>query len=625
MKSYGKNNNKKVIVIILIVLFVLIGLAASVLAMVLTGNIALNNEQKLAKGLKDTITKISEMYPEEENNFIQDYNKMYITPFEQETVITGSINQLDIGEMEENEEAKQMLTAIKEFVAGTKITNTIQADLNNRIIKENLKLGIEGAVEEISLDLEYNNNIIGFRSKELNEKYLTISKSDIEANEQYEDLIEIFEMIENVSKKTNFEALTFTDEEKLYFQENYTNIFRNYLTEETIIQTEGTITVDGKMKECSVVTLSFDKQKIQAIVGEILQKFESDITGKSIIVNKFKVLSEEFTEEDLLDIVAEIRDGVVNLKKDERIALTVYGTNFKTYAIELEIYENEQATKISLVLGKDIINLDVSDAVTKILTGTIVSNQVNVIIPDEEETMTLNLKKQGNITEFIVNGKGEEYNNSVIFTHEQFTKTELETKERYSIRYSLNAEDGGGDFTINVDSNFKYIDSIATTTFTNENSLNTISGNTTDLQNYINTVKTNGMDVLQKAQEKSGFIKQVLDIMQLNQNIGDETINVTTMPTSQTFNSQFDIYNGVQKGSVIKSLLEKVGTNNQNSTHIVTVVIVGPDNSIMLNTSNSVEMVIAMNDIVNSGEYIVAMAQYDEEGYLKTIAIKKNF
>ena len=63
--------------------------------------------------------------------------------------------------------------------------------------------------------------------------------------------------------------------------------------------------------------------------------------------------------------------------------------------------------------------------------------------------------------------------------------------------------------------------------------------------------------------------------------------------------------------------------NFQGGTHQIAVVII-EGNSILLNTTDAAQIILAMNSISAESQYTVLIPEYDTEGYIKTIAIKKN-
>lgn len=633
-----KKKSTKIVIILLIIIVLIIGaLAAGVGAMIFTGKIALTEKQKLAKGINDIKARFSS-YSTQEETLFQDYERMYTTPFESQTVITGKINELDIEGIDASQGASEIFNEIKEIVADTKITNNVQADLKNNIIVENLKLEIGDVVEEISLDFEYNENTIALRAKELNEKYLTLTKNDIESNSQYAELLESFDAVKQLCKKQDVSNLELTEEEIIHFQEYYKGVVTKYLTEDMITTTGATITVDGQVEKCSAVSVTFAKQQMQQIVGEYLKLFESDTTGKKIILNKLNSLENEITESDIQDLIDDLRSDLQTLPDDAKTIFTIYCNNFTTYGFDVILADSEDSSMIKIVFNNDATIIKLIDVEretgieTEVATITIRENELNVDLAEEETSMNLNLKEEGNILSLSIGMTTEGVNLKVLLTNEKVKNSETETLEKNTINLDLKSEEMVMDITLNIDSDLKYISSIQTTALTSDNSLNMITGTQTELQQYIMDATPKAQALLQKAQQNSVIVNAVVSsYIDINENleedendIPEDIVDLTSNQAVQTFNNMFTNYQGIQKGSTISMLLQTISINNQTGLNKVKLIIVDQNNEILVNTDNSSEIIIAQSDIISTANYAVAIAEYDTEGYIKTIAIKKN-
>lgn len=633
-----KNKNTKVVAILLIILLIVISLATATTAMMFTGKIALTDKQKLVKGFNDIKAKFNNKSTQE-NTLMKDFERMYTTPFESQTIITGKVNALEIEGVENNQEISEILNEIKTLVNNIKITNTVQADLKDEKMVENLKLEMGNVVEEISLDLEYNKDTIALRSKELNEKFLTITKDNAELDSQYEDLLEVFESFETLCEKPNFSQLEFTEEEIIHFQEYYKGVVSKYLTEDMITSTKSTVTVEGKETSCSAVSITLEKQHMQEIVGEYLQLFESDTIGKTIVLDKLKNTEIDITEEYIEDFIDDIRSELEYLDEDVKITFTIYCNNFKTFGFDIIFADSTSKSIIKTVFetNKTIIKLVLSEiedgksTATETELGTIIisDNELNVVLTAEDTYMNLNLKEEENKLTMMVSMKREDVSLNLTLKNEHIENTETEILEKNSINFAVKSEEVAIDITLNADSKLTYLSSIPITTLTSENSLNVLTGSQTDLQQYIMDATPKAQALLQTAQQNSEIINGLLSTYtEIQEDVNEVTENVNETVSNQavqSFNMLFEKFKGVQKGSSIKGLLDTITFNNQQGHRIVNVIIVDKNNTIKVNTNNSAEIVIAMNDIVNSGEYLVAIAEYDTEGYIKTIAIKQNF
>ena len=117
-------------------------------------------------------------------------------------------------------------------------------------------------------------------------------------------------------------------------------------------------------------------------------------------------------------------------------------------------------------------------------------------------------------------------------------------------------------------------------------------------------------------------------IVQQSQGIGDQVAEISGNQATTSFNSTFTKYQGSQKGSSIKTLLEEVSTNNatalKTSQHIVKVTI--KDEVAKLNidaTEDSQVLTQTASKIVGSGRYNVEMTEKDAEGYITLITITR--
>ena len=634
-----KNKSTKIVIILLIVIVLIIGaLAAGVGTMIFKGKIALTEKQKLAKGINDIKAKFSS-YSTQEANLLQDYERMYTTPFEAQTIITGKVNELDMEGLDAIQGANEILNEIKEIVEETKITNNVQADLKNNLVVENLTLEMGDVVEKIALDFEYNENTIALRAKELNEKYLTFTQNDIESNSQYEELLESFNAFEQLCKKQDVSNLEFTEEEILHFKEYYKGVVTKYLTDDMITSAETTITLDGQEEKCSAISVEFAKQQMQEIMGEYLKLFESDSTGKTIILNKLNSLEAEITESDIQDLIDDLRSDLQTLPYDAKTVFTIYCNNFTTYGFDVVFEDSEDSSIIKIIFNSDATIIKLIDSEresgieTEVATITIRENEFNIDLTAEDTAMNLNLKEEENKLSLSLGMSTEGVSLNVLATNEQVTNSETETSEKNIINLALKSEELVIDVTLNIDSNLKYVSSIQTTTLTSDNSLNLITGTPIELQQYIIDATPKAQALLQKAQENSKIVQTVMTSVQLNESqpntevtpeVDNGTENTISDQAVQTFNTLFTNYQGIQKGDAINMLLQTISTNNQTGAHKVKIIMVDPNNAILLNTDNSSEIIIAQSDIIKTDSYVVAIAEYDAEGYIKTIAIKKN-
>ncbi len=121
-------------------------------------------------------------------------------------------------------------------------------------------------------------------------------------------------------------------------------------------------------------------------------------------------------------------------------------------------------------------------------------------------------------------------------------------------------------------------------------------------------------------------------IVNSSQDVTDQVGDLTTSQSVSTFNNQFNKYQGTQKGSAVKKLLEEVATSNATNTetsqHFVNVTItgeskIGNGQNTTYFHDNKNGLTAAASKITTSARYEVVMETTDGEGYIDSISITK--
>lgn len=581
-------NKKKVLIIVAIVLIIIIALAGTALGMVLTGKVAITSKQKLAKGLVELTDKIS---IEEAKG----YEKMKTTPFEMQNVITANINKM---ELQDTSELQELLDEVNSVIKDTKITNTLQADLKNNIIKENLKVNLADIVKEISADVEYSNDRLSLRSKELNQKYLTLTKRDVESSTEYNELINIFKVFEEICNNETVN-LSLTEAEKTHFAQNYKDIFADYIKDSMIKDEKAQIVVDGETIKCDNVNFTLGKNQITELFEIYLNKLNQDTEGKNIIVNKFKSIDNSFSDQDLQKFIEDLKDRLSYLDEDINIKVSIYCTMFKTYGMNIKIEgivdEQNTAIEINMILGK-----------------------TNNIITINFPTGNISIKSENNKIEMVLEIYVEEYDAELKFslTNEVVNKTENSKTTKSTIGMLIQEEQNAIDIILNVDSSFRYINTIDT--MQNSDSINVLQ-ESDKLQEYSNEVVNNLTSIIQNATQNSELIKNIYYLASQSQSFSQ-----ANELTSKEFNSMFQDYTGNPSGESIKTLLQTLATSNQtNRMHKISVSIIENETTILNTTTEPQEISAATININPNNQYTILVTSLDNAGYITGIQIKK--
>ena len=605
-------SKKKILIVVAIVLIIIIALAGTVAGMVMTGKVAITTRQKLAKGFSDIGNKISTT--DLEKNF-KEQEKLYQTPFESETTITGKVNKIELSNSTGLEE---ILNEVENVVNNTKITNTLKADLKNNIINEKISVNMSDIVEEISADVEYNNDRISLKSKELNDKYITFTKNEVETNNQYADFAELFKMFEGICQKETA-GIYLTESDKAYFARNYGGILSEYITDDMLKEEKASIILDGQTKQCDNINFTLDKNQIAEIVGKYLKKLEEDQEGKQIIISKIKSVVNTFEEENLQEIIDDLKYELMYLEEGTTMKVSLYCTMFKTYGFNIDFYSGENYI-LNLILGEKEDNLKISTTEGEILNAIISEDKMKIAITGEENTAIVEMKT--NDTQKIITIEINDLQDNVkiagTLTNEQITKTENENKSNNTIQIALQVEDNNIDITLNIDTNLRYVNSIEKTEYTDTNSINIVTAEQSEIQQYITEIQNNTITLMQKATQNSKLIQEIYTLM-----IGGKKVQPQNQPV-QEFNSMFKNYTGIQRGSAMKTLLQQIATSNStNEIHKISVSIVEDGNPLLNVTKNVDEINSSINSIKDEKEYEVLGTSVDAEGYITEIEIRQ--
>ena len=119
--------------------------------------------------------------------------------------------------------------------------------------------------------------------------------------------------------------------------------------------------------------------------------------------------------------------------------------------------------------------------------------------------------------------------------------------------------------------------------------------------------------------EKS-YLTSMNDVIQTSSEIETETSDIIEDVSNDlstqlidTFNNQFNVYSGSQKGTSIKALIARIYANNDSGQEKVSVMF----NNVLYENND----VITIKEYVNNSDIYNVEFQYSTEGYIKTIII----
>lgn len=306
-KKMGKA--KKIVIAIIAILVVVVGVVA---VLGFTGKLDFNftKKSKADAGLG----KVGEVFTQTVTDFESEFNDAGLTmklldkeinEFEVNYDMSVDVNEIEVDGMDSEDE--EILDAIIDII------NNVEFNVNAKSNKDkgSLKLGATINEEPVSLEVAYDGEKVGFRSEELNEKWLAVELQEI--LDEYSDEFELDEesMAELEELMAAFEELitdlVLTNEEVEHFKSTYANMLADYILTLDIESEKDKIEVGDKEKNCTKTTITLDEDDIKNLLISYVEKAEDDKEGQKIVKEKINIVLDfvienaELFETDLYD------------------------------------------------------------------------------------------------------------------------------------------------------------------------------------------------------------------------------------------------------------------------------------------------------------------------------------
>lgn len=246
---------------------------------------------------------------------------------------------------------------IQDTINKSKITIESNADIKGK--KTQNKIGLYSDNSEIlSLDLITNDTKLGIGSKDLYDKYLSISLEDltkfIEKNSSEFDEEEL-EMILNSFSNSNiniYDLLYISDEDLKHFDETYRDCLTKLISKDCFT-TEKKVEVDvaDDTVKTTAYYLTLTGEDTYNFISELAKLIKDDSVLAKIITEKANLIleassEEKLSEDDVKELISKALDELLQeaeeLKdeKDSAIQIAIYSNKSKPVRIELNIIED---------------------------------------------------------------------------------------------------------------------------------------------------------------------------------------------------------------------------------------------------------------------------------------------
>ena len=574
INSVGKNKGTKLLrngIIIISILIVLLLVVFVVLYFC----------TDLLKSDKQLFFKYASQLVETEGGFVENnieafYNKKQQMPYENEGKFDFTV---DLGN-----NTNEQIDIANDFV----VNFSGKTDKTNNKAEQNIELKYS---DDVSWPLIYRHDgdIYGIQTDYVSSKYVAVENNNLKEFAEkvgMTDTSDVPEKIEIPEDKANFE---YTEEEKQTVQEKYMTILENQFRDDQF-QTEKND--DGTTRYILTMTNEELKNLVIALLNEL--KTDDVTLGKinNILSEQDLYTKNTIEAEDIDSIIESLQEG--NTEEGE-VQFIVAQKDSKLISISLN--QNDNNIQLTKNNQEDSVNYSIS---------------VNF----KFDTGLSSVETIGGTIYFSANYSGLNELNAV--------------KENYELGIAVQDNNGQqvGKYTYQFENNVNFVDSVNIDGLNEENAMILNNYEEESIQNFMIQLGERISNVNAEQMEKIGFnygnpmilmIPTSLGNVLLAQNL-DSTISESNMENSevQTFNNLFLKYEGNQRGTLVKSLIQEIENSNDNNESQVEVEFSG------LGLIRNEDLALAGEYIDNSNTYEISF-EYDDTGRINKVVIAGEF
>lgn len=574
INSVGKNKGTKLLrngIIIISILIVLLLVVFVVLYFC----------TDLLKSDKQLFFKYASQLVETEGGFIDNnieafYNKKQQMPYENEGKFDFTV---DLGN-----NTNEQIDIANDFV----VNFSGKANKTNNKAEQNIELKYS---DDVSWPLIYRHDgdIYGIQTDYVSSKYVAVENNNLKEFAEKVGMADTSDVPEKIEVPENTTSFEYTEEEKQTVQEKYMTILANQLRDD---QFQAERNEDGTIRYILTMTNEELKNLVIALLNEL--KTDDVTLGKinNILSEQDLYTKNTIQAEDIDSIIESLQEG--NTEEGE-VQFIVAQKNSKLVSISLN--QNDNNIQLTKNDQEDSVNYSIS-VNFKFDTGL---SRIGTI---------------GGTVYFSANYSGLNELNTV--------------KENYELGIAVQDNNGQqvGKYTYQFENNVNFVDSVNIDGLNEENAMILNNYEEESIQNFMIQLGERISNVNAEQMEKIGFnygnpmilmIPTSLGNVLLAQNL-DSTISESNMENSevQTFNNLFLKYEGNQRGTLVKSLIQEIENSNDNNESQVELEFSG------LGLIRNEDLALAGEYIDNSNTYEISF-EYDDTGRINKVVIAGEF
>ena len=338
--------------------------------------------EKIGERLSNTVDDLSGNAKDSSTSTIKIYNNLNKdSEVELSGEISANVDSFDVSSSTAKVD-KSTVKTVLDIINSSKLGATVKYDG-----KEKVAASLNGKIDNVELSGEvvYDGEKVAVRSEEINPKWLSISKEDIEEMMESEGVD--FEQIESMINKMTDQmietakSLEIDEKTQKEIAERYNNVLKDFINKKSkdIESEKDKVKVDGKSKNCEKLTLELDGDDVKDLLIEYVDTFKSDKKLQEIINKSIKAYTDSFNEmatvmgesstslpemdnvlDELLDNIDELKDEIKDLDLDIKVVLTVYATNTDVYRTDISIFVENMEIILESTFNKEDTVIDVA-------------------------------------------------------------------------------------------------------------------------------------------------------------------------------------------------------------------------------------------------------------------------
>ena len=500
-RGKGTKMVRNIIIIVLILIIILLGLFACLYFMT---DIFKTNKQVFFEQFAKIFDK--------ENGFIEtslsEYeNKKMQTPYENKGEFYADMNMEDIGMPED----------IAKVLDDFKLEFSGKTDKANNKAEQNINIHYSDDVEWPMIYC-HNGDFYGIQTDTVSEKYVTIENNNLKELVEKLGTQNTSQVPDKFEISTDTKTIEFTDEEKSTLRDKYLSILNEKLQDE-----------------------QFNKEKNDT----------GTIYTLTITYNDFKDLCVELLKTLQTD---EITKGKIN----DYIGQNIF--NDKVFETLISNVEKSESKEGNIVVSLQETNSELSNILVDF--GDV---QVNISKNKTDSELKYNIE---------LTGKNLDTDEMKLYFNANYSGMDnlQKVSENYQLGIEISNEGQSMEYVYNIENTTNFVESVNIDDLSEDNSIILNDYDTETLQNFMSALGQRIVDVNTDQMEQLGFeygnpmlylfpgTALAYNIMQQAQNTVDNT-DMSSMEIT-TFNNQFVQYEGIQRGTMVRALIQEIQANN---------------------------------------------------------------